>query len=125
MTLSESGSVPTTLRILGIGSANSLNAVRDGLLRRDGYRLRIATSNAKLKAISIQEKYDVAILNQTLSHSELRNASECIRRKWPNAKILVICSEPESLDDPLQDERVLPDLSANMLLAMIDAVYKI
>jgi CheY-like chemotaxis protein len=124
MSLSESGSVTTTLRILAVGSANSLDAVRDGLLRRDGYRLTIATSNAELNAISIHEKYDVAILDQTLSHSELRNASEYIRRKWPNAKILVICAEPESLDDPLYDERALPDLSANMLLAIIDAVYK-
>jgi hypothetical protein len=122
MSLSESDSATTILRILAIGSANSLNAVRDGLLRRDGYRLTIATSNAELNAIAINEKYDVAILDQTLSHPELRNASEYIRRKWPNAKILVICAEPESLGDPLYDERALPDLSANMLLAIIDAV---
>jgi len=69
--------------------------------QRDGYRLTFATSNAELIAISIHEKYDVAILDQTLSHPELRNASEYIHRKWPNAKILVICSEPESLDDTL------------------------
>ena len=125
MSLTESGSVTTTLRILAIGSADSLNAVRDGLLQRNGYRLTIATSNAELNAISIHEKYDLAILDQTLSHPELRDASEYIRRKWPNAKILVICAEPEALDDPLYDERALPDLSAKMLLAIIDAVYKI
>jgi hypothetical protein len=51
-------------------------AVRDRLLRRDGYRLTIATSNAELNAISIHEKYEVAILDQTLSDPELRNASE-------------------------------------------------
>ena len=124
MSLIESGSVTTPLRILAVGSADSLNAVRNGLLERDGYRLTIATSNAELNAISIHEKYDVAVLDQTLSHPELRNASEYIHRKWPNAKILVICSEPESLYDPLCDEQALPDLSAKILLAIIDAVHK-
>ena len=106
------------------GSAVSSNAVRNALRERNGYGLTVATGYAELNAISIQEEFDVAILDQLLSHPELRNTSEQIRRKWPSAKILVICAEPEALDDPCTMSGALPDLSAKMLLAMVERFVK-
>jgi hypothetical protein len=124
MSLTEVGSVTTTLRVLAIGSSDSCNAVRDAHLKGNRCRLIAATSYVELNAISIQEEFDIAILDQTLSHSELRNACEYIRRKWPSTKILVICKEPEALDDPLYDERALPEMSSKTLLAMIERMTK-
>jgi hypothetical protein len=50
----------------------------------------------------------------------LRNCAEYIRRHWPNAKILLINSEAEVLDDQLHDQQTSPGLSSESLLGMIE-----
>lgn len=110
----------TTLDVLSIGSLNSNNFVRDVLLSRTKCRLVAATSARDLSAILASGKVDVAILHNTLSPGELRSCSVYIRHHWPAAGILLIHAQVEILDDPMYDERMPPDLSAETLLSMIE-----
>jgi hypothetical protein len=108
------------LHVLSIGSEDSCSSVRGALLQRHNCRLSIVTSLWDTYAIPQEDRLDIAILQHTLSRLEVRNASEYIRRRWPGAKILVIRPETGDLDDPLYDEWVPPDLSATVLLAVIE-----
>jgi hypothetical protein len=110
----------TTLDVLSVGSINSNNFVRDVLLSRTKCRLVAATSVWDLSAILASGKVDVAILHDTLSPGELRSCAVYIRHHWPAAQILLIHARVEILDDPMYDERMPPDLSAETLLSMIE-----
>jgi hypothetical protein len=108
-----------TLHVISVGSSDECNTVRDALLQRHHSRLSVVSTPLDLGAIPKLESFDIAILHHTLSRRGARNASEYIRHRWPRAKILVISNEEEILDDPLYDERVLPGLSPESLLAVI------
>jgi hypothetical protein len=112
--------VITTLDVLTVGSLNSNNFVRDVLLSRTKCRLVAATSVWDLSAILASGKVDVAILHDTLSPGELRSCAVYIRHHWPAARILLIHAQVEILDDPMYDERMPPDLSAETLLSIIE-----
>jgi hypothetical protein len=108
------------LNVLSLGSADSNDMVRDALLQRHKCRLFVVTSVWELCAIpQHQDSFDIAILHHTLSRREVRDASEYIRRRWPRAKILVICADAEVLEDPLYDEWAPPGLTSGILLARI------
>jgi hypothetical protein len=116
----EGAGMKAILHVLSIGAEDSCNTVRDALLQRRSCRLSVVTSLWDLYAIQQQNSFDIATLHQTLSPREVRDASEYIRRRWPRAKILVICAETEFLDDPLYDEWVPPGLSPGILLETIE-----
>ncbi len=95
--------------------------VRDALLERQKCRLASATCLRELFSISDEEQIDIAVLHQNLSPIEFREAAGHIRRKWPAAKILVVCCmTTDFLDDPLYDERATPGLSQQSLLSKIE-----
>jgi hypothetical protein len=110
----------TTLHVLSIGSTKSCNFIRDALLQRQKCHLSIVTGCRELYAISSDEQFDLAILHDTLSEHDLRDSAECIRRRWPNTKILLISTKSEIVDDPLYDEWVRPNLSLESLLSTIE-----
>jgi hypothetical protein len=122
VTLATEGTgMKAILHVLSIGSADLSNTVHDALLQKHHCRLSVVTSIWELCAIpQQQESFDIAILHQTLSQREVRDASEYIRRRWPRARILVICAETEFLDDPLYDEWVPPGLSQGILFETIE-----
>jgi len=108
------------LHVLSIGSQESSNVVHGALLSRPKCRLLIATCAWDLCTVLASERVDIATLHDTLSRGELRNCAEYIRRHWPNAKILLINSEAEVLDDQLHDQQTSPGLSSESLLGMIE-----
>jgi hypothetical protein len=110
----------TTLDVLSVGPLNSNNFVRDVLLSRTKCRLFAVASVWDLSAILAPGEVDVAILHDTLSPGELRSCAVYIRHHWPAAKILLIHAQVDILDDPMYDERMSPDLSAETLLSMIE-----
>ena len=110
----------TALDVLSVGSINSNNFVRDVLLSRTKCRLVAATCVWDMSAILASGKVDVAILHNTLSPGELRGCAVYIRHHWPAARILLIHAQVEILDDPMYDERMSPDLSAETLLSLIE-----
>jgi hypothetical protein len=95
--------------------------VRDALLDRQKCRLASATCLRELFSISDAEQIEIAVLHQSLSPAEFREAASHIRRKWPAAKILVVCCmTTDFLEDPLYDERATPGLSQQSLLSKIE-----
>lgn len=112
--------VITTLDVLSVGSPNSNDFVRDVLLSRTKCRLVAAACVWDLDALLVSGKVDVAILHSTLSPGELRSCAVYIRHHWPAARILLIHEQVEILDDPMYDERMSPELSAEALLGIIE-----
>ena len=110
----------TILDVLSVGPFYSNSFVRDVLLSRAKCRLIAATSVLDLYAIPASGKVDVAILHSALSSCELRSCAVYIRHHWPAAKILLLHAQVEILDDPMYDERMLPDSSEESVLSMIE-----
>lgn len=111
---------PAILHVLFVGSADSLNVIRDALLPRGHSHLTFATDYCDLLTIPMQQSFEIAILHHMISEVEFRSFSEYIRRRWPYAKILVTCASPEFLDDPLYDDWIQPGYSPEVLLATIE-----
>ncbi len=107
------------LRVLSVGVADSGNTVRDALLQRDHCHLSAAANYRELFAISKQESFDIAILHHIHSAPEFDACSEYVRRTWPRARILVMCTKDQVPDDPLYDDWVAPGASADALLTTI------
>jgi hypothetical protein len=80
------------------------------------------TRYEELFAIPKVERFEIAIVHQLRSRREFRASSEYIRRTWPSAKILVICTRPEALDAPLYDDSMAPGHSPDVLLATIQGL---
>jgi hypothetical protein len=109
-----------TLHVLSLGSLESCNSVRDALLPRHNCQLSSVTHFWDLYAIPKEESIDIAILHQTLSLQEARNAGEYIHHQWPHAEILLIHPEAGIESDHLYDGWALPDLSPTILRAIIE-----
>jgi hypothetical protein len=63
---------------------------------------------------------DVAVFQQLFPAHDLRYATEYLRRRWPDAVILIIGKQAEELDDPLYDHRVSSGISFEELAGMIE-----
>jgi hypothetical protein len=110
----------STLRILSIGSEEPIHKAYDIFLRQHQCELEAAATYRELCAISAPERCEVAVLYHSLSQNEMRQSAHFIRRRWPEARILVVRSEATCLEDALYDERVTPGVNPELLLAAID-----
>jgi hypothetical protein len=108
-----------SLHVLFIGSGQGSDTIREALAQRHGCRLSVATSFSDLFDISKEGKVRIAILHRSLSPIQLREACVYIRRTWPVAKILVLGTGAEDLDDPLYDELVDLGAPVDKLVDMI------
>jgi hypothetical protein len=63
---------------------------------------------------------DVAVIHQSVDACELRYAAEYIRRRWPDAVILVLGEQAEHLDDPLYDDKTSSEISMEELVRVIE-----
>ena len=54
---------------------------------------------------------DVAVFHHSFAPDDLRYAAEYIRRRWPDAVILVIGEQAKQLDDPLYDDKASSGIS--------------
>jgi phosphatidate phosphatase APP1 len=66
------------------------------------------------------EKVSVAVLDLSSSEHELRQNTEHIRRRWPDAEILLVGDNLDHLDDPLYDERVSAEIQPSELLTVVE-----
>lgn len=110
----------TPLVVLSLGTQESNNSIHDELFPRKECQFFAATSVWDLSAILTSAKVDVAVLHSTLSPGELRSCAAYIRHHWPGAKILLIHTQAELLDDPMYDERIRPDSSTETRFATIE-----
>jgi hypothetical protein len=115
------------LRVLAVGSKASRDLVRDALLFRCRSHLLVASSYWELCSpwVGEAEQVSVAVIDLCTSDRELRRrTAEHIRRRWPDAQILLVGPEAEVLEDPLYDERIPPGLEAAELLAAMERLVK-
>jgi hypothetical protein len=63
---------------------------------------------------------DVAVLHGSFASRDLHYAAEYIRRRWPDAVILVIGEQAQHLDDPLYDHKANSAISVEELVLMIE-----
>ena len=70
-----------TLRVLSVGSEESVRTTYGALFGRREYELITATTYRELFAIPAHECIRIAVLNHTLSREELAAAARLIRRR--------------------------------------------
>ncbi len=63
---------------------------------------------------------DVAVFHRSFVPGDLHYAAEYIRRRWPDAMILVIGEQAEQLDDPLYDDKTGSGISVDELVRTIE-----
>jgi hypothetical protein len=115
------------LRILTVGSKELRELVRDALLFRRHSHLLVANDYWELCSLRVgeAEQVSVAVIDLFTSDRELRRrTAEHIRRRWPNAQILLVGPEAEVPEDPLYDERIPTGLEAAELLAAMERLVK-
>ncbi len=112
--------LPDAIHVLSVGPIDFGSMVHDALLNGPCSRLSIAPDYRELWVAPKQESVQVVILHSTLSSFELDDACRFIRQRWPHAKILVLRGGEGFLDDPLYDERVVPTVAPEALLAAIE-----
>jgi hypothetical protein len=110
---------PASVHVLFVGPEDLGDAIHDALL--DGIRSRVfATRNFReLWLLPTEERFHVAILHQTLSEFDLETASRIVRRRWPQARILLMRAAADFLEDALYDDRVAPPVGARTLLKTV------
>jgi hypothetical protein len=114
------------LRVLAVGSKESRDLVREALLFRRSHLL-VASNYWELCSLWVgeAEQVSVAVIDLCTSDRELRRrTAEHIRRRWPDAQILLVGPEGEVPEDPLYDERIPPGFEAAELLAAMERLVK-
>jgi hypothetical protein len=111
-----------TLRVLAVGSKDALDLVRNALRFRRRSHLLVASNYWELCSLSIGEavQVSVAVIEVSTSDRDLLRTAEHIRRRWPDAQILLMGREAEVLEDPLYDERIPPGIEAAGLLPAME-----
>ena len=92
----------------------------DRLLETRGYVLAAAQGYRDLCQTEMCEDCEVAVLHPTLSHGELVEVAHFIRRRWPRARIVMIRAEEWWIEDALYDDRMVPGVNAELLVATVD-----
>ena len=109
-----------TTKVLSLGLEEWRNAVRKALpqSRKDGYW---GVNNFwDLCALPEVVRADVAVFHHSFSPRDLRYAAEYVRRRWPDAVILVIGEQAKQLDDPLYDDKTSSEISIEELVSVIE-----
>ena len=109
-----------TTKVLSIGLEEWRNAVRKALphRRKNGYW---GVNNLwDLCALPEVVTADVAVFHHSFPPHDLRYAAEYVRRRWPNAVILVIGEQAKQLDDPLYDHKTSSEISTDELVSVIE-----
>ena len=110
------------LRVLSVGSRALASLVKDALVLNPQSHVSVAEGYWDLFFISLSESEHVslAILEPSTPEQELRQRAEQIRRRWPDAKILVVGEHVGDLEDWLYDERVPSGVRPEKLLALME-----
>lgn len=109
-----------TTKVLSIGLEEWRNAICKALphRRKNGYW---GVNNLwDLCALPEVVTADVAVFHHSFPSHDLRYAAEYVRRRWPNAVILVIGEQAKQLDDPLYDHKTSSEISTDELVSVIE-----
>jgi len=108
-------------RVLFIGAIETHECVKNILLAwRPACQLFMVSGIETLFDFTALEQIRVAILHDSLSVDEIQNCAAYVRHHWSDARILLIHMRTDVLDDPLYDERIQPEASADELLDALE-----
>jgi hypothetical protein len=109
-----------TTKVLALGEEEWSSVLRQGLLhwQRKGF---VDVNNFwHLCALPQPVQVDVAVFHHSFPQDDLRYASEYVRRRWPEAAILVTGEQARRLDDPLYDDKIAAGISQGELAWLIE-----
>jgi hypothetical protein len=109
-----------TTNVLSLGIEEWRNAVRQALPPRRKSGFWGVNNYWNLCALPQAVSVDVAVLHHSFATHDLRYAAEYIRRRWPDAVILVIGEQANRLEDPLYDDKTSSEIPIEELVRMID-----
>ena len=109
-----------TTNVLSLGLDEWRNAVRKAMPPRRKNCFWGVKNCWELCALPQAVSVDVAVLHGSFASRDLRYAAEYIRRRWPDAVILVIGEQAQHLDDPLYDHKANSAISVEELVLMIE-----
>jgi hypothetical protein len=107
------------LHVLSVGPLALCSMVCDVLKGHNCWH-RSARDCREIWRIPTEETIHIAILHQLLFPFEREEATSLIRRRWPEARIVVIRAGSRILDDALYDDRILPGGVPGEILAFIE-----
>jgi len=111
-----------TTNVLSLGVKEWRIAVRQALPPRRKNGFRGVNNLWDLCALPQAVSVDAAVFHHSFSLRELGCAAEYIRRRWPEAVILVIDERAKHLDDPLYDHKANCELSVEELVRTIETL---
>jgi hypothetical protein len=107
-------------KILSLGLKEWSNAVRESLTPGQRVNFCGVSSCWELCALPQTVLADIAVLHHTFAPHDTRYAAAYIRRRWPDAVILIIGEQADILDDPLYDDKAGSGISTEELISLID-----
>lgn len=107
-------------KVLLLGLEEWRDAVRQASPPRHKNGFWEANNFWELCALPQAASVDVAVFHHSFAPNDLRYAAEYIRRRWPDAVILVIGEQAEQLDDALYDDKMSKGISLDELVWMIE-----
>jgi hypothetical protein len=81
------------------GKDSLLLDTRARLLKSAGIGSTITMSVAEIESIPCLMNFDLAVLGQLLTNDEVNEAVRLVRRRWPNAKILIFHMSDEEREE--------------------------
>ncbi len=111
--------------ILLVESDQHLLDSRSLLLTKSDFRVFAAGNARDVYRLRNVPMVSVAVLSGTLSYSALRAAAECVRDKWPTARILILGVVQTSFEDYLYDEALDYRFQPQELLDTISKLCRI
>jgi hypothetical protein len=108
------------VHVLAVGPIANLDPTYDKYFAERGFVLAIAAGYRDLLQTSEDRRCEVAVLQEALSQDELLEVAHFIRRRWPEAGIVIIRQEEWWLEDAIYDERVMPGAAAELMLSAVE-----
>ena len=117
---SKNANMKETTKVLSLGIEEWRNAVRQAMPRKQKKAFWGVSNFWDLCALPEVVSVDVAVIHHSFSRHDLRYAAEYIRRRWPDAVILVVGEQAKHLDDPLYDHKTGSEISIEELVRVIE-----
>jgi hypothetical protein len=109
----------TAWHVLSIGLMEPMHVAYNTYLEHHGCVLVAVPGYRNLYSTATHGDCDVAVLHHSLSPGELMDSAHFVRRRWPEAKVLIIRDDAQCIDDAMYDDRITPGVNSEQLLGAI------
>jgi hypothetical protein len=110
----------TKSRVMLIGKSEPLHPEHYAWLEAHGFVLAVIPAYWDLYKAESNQHCEIAVLLPTLLEAELKEVAHLVRKRWPEARILIVRKEEWWIDDALYDDRLTPGANPQMLLSAVE-----